>query len=250
MDPVLDSLIRLQTIDTDIAAATRTLDELPARRLELEARLEAHQAAVDGARAEAGQNQSARRDIEKDLAAVQSRLSRFKDQLMAVKTNKEYTAMLHEIATAEGEVQRLEELLIGRMIEADDIAARVKGAEGDLAAERTATQAALGDLTVQGARLERVVVEKRADRKALASTVPAAALSLFETIKAHRQIAVAQARDGHCTVCQVRIRPQVFNELRRNEQIIQCDSCQRILYFVPPAPPAQPDAAQPGTVLP
>jgi predicted nucleic acid-binding Zn-ribbon protein len=43
------------------------------------------------------------------------------------------------------------------------------------------------------------------------------------------------ARDGICTLCHVRLRPQVFNTILRNDQIIQCDSCQRILYFVPAA---------------
>jgi predicted nucleic acid-binding Zn-ribbon protein len=45
-------------------------------------------------------------------------------------------------------------------------------------------------------------------------------------------VAVAEAKNGTCTICHVRLRPQVFNEIRRNASIIQCDSCQRILYFV------------------
>jgi predicted nucleic acid-binding Zn-ribbon protein len=49
---------------------------------------------------------------------------------------------------------------------------------------------------------------------------------------------VAEARDGICTICHVRLRPQVFNNVRLNADIIQCDSCQRILYFVPAAPAA------------
>jgi uncharacterized protein len=243
MDPVLDSLIRLQTIDNEMAAAARTLEGMPGKRAELEAQVAAQQGALEEARAEAGRNQVERRELEKDLAAVQSRLARFKDQLMAVKTNKEYTAMLHEIATAESEVQRLEDLLIGRMLEADEITARVKQAEGELAASRAATEAALRDLAAEARRLDEVLARKHAEREALASTVPPAPLSLFQTIKARRQVAVALARDGHCTVCQVRIRPQVYNDLRRNTQIIQCDSCQRILYFVPP--PAAPADAEP-----
>ncbi len=55
-------------------------------------------------------------------------------------------------------------------------------------------------------------------------------------------IVVAEAKDGICTICHVRLRPQVFNEVRRNEAIIHCDSCQRILYFVA-APASQPQAS-------
>ena len=42
-----------------------------------------------------------------------------------------------------------------------------------------------------------------------------------------------------CSVCHVRLRPQVFQLVRQNDTIIQCDSCQRILYYVPPPPPAE-----------
>ncbi len=53
-------------------------------------------------------------------------------------------------------------------------------------------------------------------------------------------MAVAEARDGICTICHVRLRPQVFNPVRRNDEILQCDNCNRILYFVPvPAAAAQ-----------
>ena len=61
----------------------------------------------------------------------------------------------------------------------------------------------------------------------------------FEAVAKRRNgVAIAEARDGVCTICHVRLRPQVFNEVRRNDQIIQCDSCNRILYFVPASQPA------------
>jgi hypothetical protein len=55
---------------------------------------------------------------------------------------------------------------------------------------------------------------------------------------------VAEARDGLCTVCHVRLRPQVFNEVRRNDALHQCDSCTRILYYVPSSAPG--NAPQPS----
>ena len=66
-------------------------------------------------------------------------------------------------------------------------------------------------------------------------------LATFERVaKGRSGIAVAEARDAICTICHVRLRPQVFNNVRKNDSIIQCDSCQRILYFAPPeGAPAQ-----------
>ena len=59
--------------------------------------------------------------------------------------------------------------------------------------------------------------------------------AIFVVDSNNEAIAVAEARDGVCTICHVRLRPQVFNTVRRNEEILQCDHCNRILYFVPAA---------------
>ena len=80
-----------------------------------------------------------------------------------------------------------------------------------------------------------MAIEKMAgERAALVSALPPEVLSRFEQVAKKRNgVAVAEAKDGICTICHVRLRPQVFNTVRRNESIVQCDSCQRVLYFVP-----------------
>jgi predicted nucleic acid-binding Zn-ribbon protein len=86
------------------------------------------------------------------------------------------------------------------------------------------------------AQLETDIARLAAERDALRPTIGADALRLFDHVARQRRGAVvAEARDGHCTYCHVRLRPQVFNEIRRNDRIVQCDSCLRILYFVQPA---------------
>ena len=66
-------------------------------------------------------------------------------------------------------------------------------------------------------------------------------IALFEQVaKVRKGVAICTAtRDGLCSVCHVRLRPQVFQLVRQNDQIIQCDSCQRILYYIPPPPPVE-----------
>ena len=82
------------------------------------------------------------------------------------------------------------------------------------------------------------------ERAAVVSLLAPTALSVFDLVSKRRNgVAMAEARDGICTICHVRLRPQVFNTVRRNDAVIQCDSCQRILYFVQ-APAA--DAAGPA----
>ena len=179
-------------------------------------------------------SQTARRDIEKEVASIQSRLSKYKDQLMEVKTNKEYQAMQKEIATAEEAVRSHEDRILDRMEEADTLA---RGPEGGRDRAQTPgggdREGAAGPRRGGGrARHAGRSGVHRTHR--LARELSPAALRLFEHVARQRKgLAVAEARDGHCMVCQVRIRPQIYNEVRRNESLIQCDSCLRILYFVP-----------------
>ena len=82
------------------------------------------------------------------------------------------------------------------------------------------------------ARLQAEIDRTTAEREKLVADIDRHVLSIFETTaKGRKGVAVAEAKDGLCTICHVRLRPQVFNEVRKNESIIQCDSCRRILYF-------------------
>src|SRR5689334_19775673 len=101
MHPSLEHLIRLQQLETDAGERRRRLSELPAKVTEADAAVTAARAARDAAMALVAENTAARRNADRELGVQQGRLTKFKDQLMEVKTNKEYTAMQHEIATAE-----------------------------------------------------------------------------------------------------------------------------------------------------
>ncbi len=238
----LERLIQLQRLDSAAHDAERRLAEEPERQKALEARLDAARQRVAAAKERLAENQSARRTIEKDVAVHQGRLSKFRDQLMAVKTNQEYQAMQKEIEFAQAEVKSIEDKILERMIEADELTSLVKRSEAELAADQKAVDAdrrAMGvEITDLKATLERVAGE----RAAIVAALDPQTLLIFEKVAGRRNgVAVAEARDGICTICHVRLRPQVFNTVRRNDQITQCDSCQRILYFVPAAVPTTAD---------
>src|SRR3990172_3147018 len=108
----LDRLIRLQQIESSAEEARRTITDHPFRVQALEARL---------ADATAGP------------AIVRPRLAKYKDQLLDVKTNREYQAMQHEIAAAQTEVSRREDQILERMLEADEMGQAIRQAEAELA---------------------------------------------------------------------------------------------------------------------
>lgn len=234
MHPDLEHLIHLQELDLAAERYRRRETDIPAEQSALDARLAARTAAVEAVKARIAESQAARREVERDLAAVQSRLSKFKNQLMEVKTNKEYQAMQHEIATAEQTVRGHEDRLLDRMEEAENLGAELKAAEAALKAAQTEVGVERTKLEAEAADDERELVAVTKSRGELAAKLPSTALALFEHVARHRRgQALSEARDGHCTQCHVRLRPQVFNEVRRNDTLIQCDSCSRILYYVP-----------------
>jgi hypothetical protein len=245
----LDRLIRLQKLETFADDARRTIADHPARTLALEARLEQATGAVEAVRQRLTDSQAARGGHEKEMATVQARLTKYKDQLLEVKTNREYQAMLHEIAAAQAEVERFEELVLERMLEADELAKAISQAETELKTAQTEVAAERSELDAEVRRLETELEKTTAERAALVAEISPSAVLLFETVaRGRRGVGIAEARDGLCTLCHVRMRPQVFNEVLRNDTIIQCDSCQRILYFTAkPAPAAaSPVATAPG----
>ena len=246
MNADLERLIALQQFDSAAQNAQRRLAEEPERQKALDARLDAAHRQVASAKERLTDNQSARRGLEKDVAIHQGRLSKFRDQLMAVKTNREYQAIQKEIEVAQAEIKAMEEKLLERMLEADDLTAEVKSAEAGLAAEQKVVDADRRTLSAELSELKGSLEHITKERAELVVAFDPKILAMFELVSRRRNgVAIAEARDGICTICHVRLRPQIFNTVRRNEQIVQCDSCQRILYYSPVAPASADGATQP-----
>ncbi|HEY7191515.1 MAG TPA: C4-type zinc ribbon domain-containing protein [Vicinamibacterales bacterium] len=241
MSPDLDRLIKLQHLETQIAEARAAIAAHPQRLAEADARLDEAKRAVESAKEQLKANNEARRALEKDVAVYQGRLTKFKDQLSLVKTNKEYQAMQHEIATAQTDLGGVEEKVLERMVEADAIAADVKKAEATLAAQQKEIETEKKTMAQDLATEEAQLAKATEGRAALVKDLDPRLMSLFEQVaRVRKGVAISTAtRDGLCALCHVRLRPSVFQQVRHNDTIIQCESCQRVLYWIPPPPPVE-----------
>lgn len=236
MHPDLELLVELQRIDSAIAAARKAHSDLPAREAALEARLSAATAARDTAKQRVADNKAARATVEKDLGVVQSRLGRFKDQTMAVKTNKEFHALQHEIAVAQEEIQKFEDRILELMIEADELGVAAKAADRTLADAEASGQEAQRQLAADRSRAEADIEALRVERDALVPRLSRQSLALFAGASQRTGgVAVTAIHEGHCGICHVRLRPQVTQAIVGGESIVQCESCGRILYHTRPA---------------
>jgi uncharacterized protein len=245
MSPDLERLVHLQELDNAIEEAKRKVISHPQRLAEADARLHDAEQHVETARQRLKENQDARRALEKDAAVFQARLTKFKDQLSDVKTNREYQAIQHEIATAQGELGGVEEKVLERMLEADVITVDLRAAEADLAHQQKAISAEKTALERELMLVQKAMADASSKRAALAAAAEPPLIALFEQVaRARKGVALSVAtRDGSCSICHVRLRPAVFQMVRQNDRILQCESCQRILYYIPPAAPAEASTA-------
>lgn len=239
MLPALASLIALQELDTAAEAIRRRLTELPASELRMDRLLSDATAKLDRVKGRLAENNQARRELEKRVAMVDSRLARFDDHKAAVKTNQEFTALLHEIETAKAEKDAIEEQIIVLMEDADQIGAEIKQADQALAEARADAEQTRAALRTEQASLEADLAALTGKRRQQTMGVDAQLLAKYEQLlKQRKMLAVTSLANDVCSACHVRLRPAVTQQVRRNSDIVTCDSCQRILY----APPAAPDA--------
>ena len=241
MSPDLQRLIKLQQLESTLADARATLAAHPQRLADADARLNESKQAVEAAKGRLKENQEARRNLEKDVAVYQGRLTKFKDQLSLVKTNKEYQAMQNEIATAQSDLGGVEEKVLELMLEADTITADVKRTEAALTTRQKEIDKEKKELTEELASVETSLKAASEARAELVKDLDARLMAIFEQVaRVRKGVAISTAtRDGLCAACHVRLRPFVFQQIRQNDAIIQCESCHRILYWIPPPPPIE-----------
>jgi len=242
----LERLIALQRVEIDRSAVSRIVSEIPQRQADLEARAGGARAALEASKAHHAAMSTDRRNAEKEMASAEARLAKFRDQQQNVKTNKEYQAMLHEIDTAKADVDKWQEQVILRMDDVDAAAGELKQQEAALKAAEAEIAKARAALDTERAEAEQRLAALNTERDTIAAQIEdPRAMQIFDgLVKSRKTVALSQAIDGLCIECRVRLRPQVFSEVRRNDALRQCDNCQRILYYVAPPAAAAPQEPQ------
>jgi uncharacterized protein len=237
MLPDLQSVVRLQDLDNRVAELTREISALPIHIAEIEKKLEAHQRKLDADRAALSANQKDRKKDESDIQVQEQKISKLKGQMLDAKTNDIYRAFQTEIEFCEKEIRRHEDHILELMSESEPLEKNVKAAEVALAEEKKQVEAEKQEARERTAVDKKALDELNVERKALVTGITPSVYRNYERIRKGRKgVAVAEAVDGRCAVCHMAIRLQLFQDLRKGDQVIVCESCGRILYYNPPIP--------------
>jgi len=241
MNQDLIQLIELQQVEKEIARLRAEIADLPKHVQAIERKLADANQRVAKAQAAIKADEVARRKHESEIQGHNERISKFREQSLAVKTNDQYRALMHEISFAEEEIRKLEDKILEAMIDADAKQQDLKKAQQDLKEESAAIEKEKAHAHAKTAEAEAQLGGHTAHQKKLRSGVDADLLEHYDRLTRARGTALAEAREQRCTACQVLLRPQVFNEVRMDTGTVYCDSCSRILYYDPAhAPEALP----------
>ncbi len=236
----LQPLIQLHYLDQQIANLNHSVSRIPVQIQEFDRKLERIQRHVQEKQLLISENQKKRRELEGDVALIETKRKRYKEQLDAVKTNKEYTGLQHEIETVNQAIREIEDQILAAMEEAELFKVQIDEAQSIKDREEKVLLAEKSVIQEEGNRLELQMSELKGRRQKWLMQIPPLVLEEYERIVTHRKgIGLAEAREAICMECQMRIRPQLFQEIKRNDMIITCESCSRILFFVSPAETAK-----------
>ncbi|MGB4704598.1 MAG: C4-type zinc ribbon domain-containing protein [Candidatus Saccharicenans sp.] len=232
VDAEFEKLIQLQELDNALRQNTVELSDIPRLIQELERKMQADSEQVVRAKEKLTQNQKKRRELEAEVKDLKAQVSKFKKQLNEVKNNKEYTALLKEIQEAQDKIDRLEEEIIKELLAADEIEEEIRQATLNQKNEEQHLRQEIEALQQRKLRLEQEKSLLLKQKEELLPTIPREQLQLYLSIARKRGgIAISRVTDEFCSMCQVRIRPQMLNEIRDRSKIHLCESCGRILYF-------------------
>jgi predicted nucleic acid-binding Zn-ribbon protein len=217
----------------------------------IEEKLAEHKAAVEKAKARIKGNETGRRQLEADIKGFQEKIVKYRSQSSSVKTNDEYRALMHEVEFAEKQISGCEDKILELMISLENEEKALKQAEAELKAESADVEKEKAEARVRTAEDEKLLTGLREKRGTLRSGIDDSALAHYDRVMRQRKSAISEARGQKCLACFVMLRPQNWQEIRTNEQIVTCSSCGRILYFDPanePAPEPPKKKAKPRAV--
>jgi predicted nucleic acid-binding Zn-ribbon protein len=249
MHPAIPQLLELQRLDGIIASARTELDGLPKQLREADAKLNGARAAVTSSKEAQTQALTRRKKLELDVEEWKSRAKKYREQSSSVKTNEAYKALQHEIANAEAEASKAEDLVLEQMMALEDVERRVKHVEADLREAEQAIAAEKKQMQVQYGEKKKKMESAGAERAEVAKKVPEELLELYARVdKKHPGSALAEAREEQCRACGVRVLPHVLQLLKSetDEEVFRCETCGRILYSLEPIPHATPKSTANG----
>ena len=243
----LENLVRLQALDREVQRLGQQLAGIVPQIEESRLHLAASERALEEGKARVEGSRKDRRAAEKELEAQIEKRRKFQEQQGKVKTNKEYQALMGELASLKLEETAAEDRILTQMELQAEAEKLLPGLTAEVGREKIAFQQQEKVLRGTEEKLRVELATAEAARGGIVATLEPATLQTYQRILKLRGSAVAEVRDEFCLGCSTKVTPQNFMEVMRNDRIHNCPHCQRILYYLKPeVRPAAPAGSEPA----
>jgi predicted nucleic acid-binding Zn-ribbon protein len=228
----LELLWELQKIDLELKNIKEEKDRYPEEMERLDEKQKVEKERIQKEKEKIESLEKTRRQKEGHLNVEQEKIKRAEGRMFEVKTNKEYQALLSEIDTLKEANSRMEEEILQVMDEIDEL-------RKDLLKREKEVGVTLGKIEGERKEIqEKMMLDEKAwngqmeRREVLSKQIESKLFKLYNTLKEKRQgVGVVSVRNETCQGCFVHVPPQMFIEVQKNNALIRCPHCNRILYW-------------------
>ncbi|HUB82705.1 MAG TPA: C4-type zinc ribbon domain-containing protein [Bryobacteraceae bacterium] len=218
-----------------MADLNREIAALPVHIAEIEKKLVSHQRKLEADRAALAGNQKERKKCDLDIQTQEQKISKLKDQMLEAKSNEQYRAFQNEIEFCQKEIRKCEDRILELMTESEPLDSNVKAADAALQKEKVEVEGEKQQARERTAVDQKAKADLQKERAEIVAGVTPAVYQRYTRIaKMRRGIGIAEAVEGRCSACNIAMRLQFFQDLKKGEQVLSCESCGRILYYNPP----------------
>lgn len=234
MHPQIANLIALQNIDSDIAELRKGIVAIPQQIESGKAELAEKRKQLDGATDEIKAMQKKRLQLEQEVKAENDNMAKVKTKLPAVKTNKEYSALLAEIESIKQKVSKLEDQQLEIMSSLEEKEKKIPGVKAVFKEEedkfnqyktQKETEKSRSEKELEAALLKREEIGKAVD--------PKLARHYNNVLRLRGDYGVVQLVGHTCQGCYQQVLPQMVLDVKTGEKIHECNHCSRYLYWIP-----------------
>lgn len=246
MQKVLQNLLDLQSVDVRLLDVRIRLAKFPKKLADVDARVATAKAEVVASKAAQLATIKDRKKYELDVEGWKEKVRKYKDQTSQIKTNEAYRALQHEVQMAEEEIAKAEDRLLEQMVASEEYDRRIKASQITLKEVEEIARVERTKIETDAVAADKELAELNDGHQRAAADIPEKLLDHYDRIvKKHNGIALAEVRDEKCGACGMRVRPHVFQEMRRlgSDEMFHCETCTRILYYIEPSVSAPPAAA-------
>jgi predicted nucleic acid-binding Zn-ribbon protein len=228
----LERLIRLQQVDSKILSINRIIKEFPSKIEKAELPLKEFQKSLNDFKHRLDALNKRKHDRERELDDTDEKIKKLKARTSDIKTNKEYQALLKEIESGEKERSSIEDEILVVMEEIDAASKQTKSRELQLEADSNKVNELKKKIEDERSEVEKELLIAMDMRANLTETIDGEIYGLYSgLIDTCNGLVVTEARNEICQGCNMNIPPQLFVEIKKNDEIISCPQCRRILYY-------------------